>query len=377
VPRLSFEGFRDPVKRPRLIIWTGVVLISLAVFVGVAFSVSSVRYFCAQVCHKVQDDTIRAYEASSHSEISCIACHEPVNADPLTFTIAKAKSALEIIPTVSNTFTFPLNPGSALALKGGKEMGSQQCTQCHTSNRTVTSSRGILIDHAIHEKKGIWCTVCHNRVAHDDAAAAPVLKDPKGTKNPVHVNYMTMDGCFRCHDLEGKKTAPGSCSACHTADFPLKPASHLEASFYPKGHAELFAEKEKEFKVAEKEAKVLEEEGIRKDLAAPVNNCYTCHVSTTFCDACHGMPIPHPAGFIKTHGPLGKSKPAACAKCHAKGAANATGLQFCNACHHKQGDPTKPWIPQHVKVVGEVGANACFECHSPTFCANCHVRGPK
>ena len=117
---------------------------------------------------------------------------------------------------------------------------------------------------AVHEKNGIWCTVCHNRVAHDDAAAVPVLKDPKGTKNPVHVNYMTMDGCFRCHDLEGKKTAPGTCSACHTADFPLKPPSHLEASFYPKGHAELFTEKDKEFKIAEKEAKVLEEEGIRK-----------------------------------------------------------------------------------------------------------------
>ena len=108
-----FGLFRDPATRPRAIIWTGVIVLLLAAFVVVALGATSTRLFCAQVCHKVQDDTILSYEASSHSEISCMACHEPVNANTVVFLLAKMKALGELYTTVTNKYELPLNAGSA------------------------------------------------------------------------------------------------------------------------------------------------------------------------------------------------------------------------------------------------------------------------
>jgi nitrate/TMAO reductase-like tetraheme cytochrome c subunit len=293
--KISLSGFKDPITRPRFIAWTFVVVFALAAFVVVMIGATSTYWFCSGVCHKVQDDTINAYQASTHNKISCMACHEPVNADTLTFLLAKVKSGLEVIPTVGNTFTLPLNAGSALALKGGKEMGSQQCEQCHSPNRIVTPETGLKANHKVHADAGIWCTVCHNRVAHNDTAAPPKLTAPNGAPNTAHQNFMQMDYCYRCHDLEGKvkmtgtgaKAAPGTCITCHPAGFDLIPATHKAADWSIKGHGEAAKEILKEMGVREAEAKNLEEEGITPYLAALVNTCFTCHVESKFCTPCH------------------------------------------------------------------------------------------
>lgn len=353
----------------------------MCVFAGLPalFLATSNRAFCADACHKVQDDSIIAYEKSSHSEISCLACHERANANPIVFLLAKTRNLGELWKTATRTYTLPLNEGSALSLNV-HEMASTQCTQCHSANRKITPSPGIIIDHAIHEKKGVTCTMCHNRIAHNEAGWELTLTGPDGKPNRKHPDFMKMDGCFRCHDLEGKKTAPGTCSLCHPKDFPLKPSNHLQAGFYQKygvssGHAELGVEDDKKFREASTEATRLIEEGVDAKLAEPVSYCSTCHVKSAFCDGCHGLPMPHPAGFAKDHGTAGKQAPASCANCHAKSAATAGGTDFCNACHHKGGDPTKPWLEQHPIVVRDGDPNECFDCHNPTFCADCHVRG--
>jgi cytochrome c5 len=293
--KISLAGFKDPVRRPRMIMWTFAVVFGLAAFIIVALGATSTKWFCAQVCHKVQDDTIAAYEKSVHSHVSCMACHEPVGADTVVFLIAKVKSGLEVIPTVGNTFTLPLNPGSALALKGGKEMGSQQCTQCHSENREVTPGEGIIINHKVHADAGVWCTLCHNRVAHNDAAAPPTLIDPRGSKNVAHPDFMKMKYCYRCHDLEnavkmdveGGKAAPGTCSTCHPADFELVPETHKEAEWSTKKHGEVSKEILKEMGALEEEAKVLKTEIEWKFLADPVDECFTCHIEKSFCEPCH------------------------------------------------------------------------------------------
>jgi hypothetical protein len=284
--KISLAGFKDPVRRPRYIVWTVTALFALAIFMIVALGATSTRWFCAEVCHKVQDDTIRAYEASAHSEISCMACHEPVNADPLTFIIKKASSLGELITTVTDKYRLPLNPGSALSLNE-EEMGSKQCVQCHSSQRVVTPSAGMIINHKVHADAGIWCTVCHNRVAHNEVASPPQLSDPTGAKNTAHPDYMKMSACFRCHDLEGKKKAPGQCSTCHTPSFNLVPATHTAADWRGIGHSDAATKANEEFGKAQAEAATLQAEGVPAELAAPVQECYTCHVKATFCDACH------------------------------------------------------------------------------------------
>lgn len=280
--RSLIGGFKDPVTRPRFIAWTGVVIFVLAIFaVAVGFVGTSTRWFCGnQGCHKVQSDTMAAYAASSHANISCIACHEPVNATPIEFVLAKMKSVGELPPTIANKYELPLNKGSAYALNP-VEMPSEKCTQCHSANRLITAGPGIKIDHDVHTKAGVTCATCHNRVAHNDKAAGVKLPE-----NKLHEDFMEMDACFRCHDLEGKRRAKGDCNLCHPIGFKLVPETHEAAGWLPKGHSEAASESLKKYGAAEVEAEDLIKEGAPKNVAVAVEHCSTCH-KQQFCDDCH------------------------------------------------------------------------------------------
>ncbi len=342
---------KDADRRPRLIIWTGVLVLGVLIVTAVALGVTSSYWFCANGCHKVQDDTIIAYNRSVHSKVSCMACHMPVNADPATFMVHKVKALGELYMTVTNTFELPLNPESAVAAT----MPSEQCTQCHSDTRKITPPAGIIIDHKAHADRGITCTTCHNRVAH--------VEDFKLTLpgNRRHEDWMKMEACFRCHSVtQGTKGpggfhASGECSVCHPKDFQLKPENHLIADFRV-NHPTILKAKGKQY-------------------------CLMCHDEKKFCNACHGVEMPHPASFSTNHGTAFKAAQAKdpnhiklCLNCH--GANGLGGMEFCNNCHHKGSDPNKPWLPQHPAAVKVQGAASCLAtCHSPVFCAKCHTSG--
>lgn len=387
--RISFSGFVDPVRRPRFIIWACVIILIIAGVMIPVLGITSTRWFCANGCHKVQDDTILAYQHSSHSEISCMACHMPVSANPVVFLLHKAEALGELYMTVTNKYDLPLNAESEVSLT----MNATQCTQCHDeSKRKVTPSKGIKIDHAIHAEKQVACTICHNRIAHREDFALS-LKDPStGNQNRKHADFMKMTACFRCHTQGDATTRPtGACVACHTPGFVLKPQSHLAPDFFPKGHASLAAAEETRVLAAggtswlsgtdagyttpfagEAGSKGV---GIGPELPKvdAINYCSTCH-ARKFCTDCHGLPMPHPADFKKGHSKLGKASPQLCVKCH------GNAKTFCTACHHGSAlgwnyEAAVPWRKQHPAAVKSVGASVCFQCHTPTYCADCHVNG--
>lgn len=379
--RISLAGFKDPVRRPRFIIWTGVVVLVLAAVVVVALGVTSTRWFCADACHKVQDDTIIAYSHSSHSEVSCMACHMPVNANPITFVLHKMKALGELYLTVTNRYELPLNIESELALNK-EEMGSEKCTQCHSKNRLITPSRGIIIDHEVHAKKGVGCTFCHNRVAHKEDFDLTL----PGNKGHKHPDFMKMDACFRCHGLESGAKAPGKCSACHPADFRLKPDNHLQAGFYPKGHAKMAKEDGEKVAEADKEAKgkapeAAAEGGESLKSVGQVSYCGTCHMQK-FCDNCHGMEMPHPTAFVEPtkkgdpngHPAVSKVKADKCEFCH-----HQSKAFFCDNCHHGSYvkwtfNPKVKWDTQHASAVQKTGVKGCLgKCHEAKFCSDCHT----
>jgi cytochrome c-type protein NapC len=416
-------AFKNPQSRPRMIIWTGTIVLVFAAVMITTLGITSTKWFCANGCHKVQDDTIAAYEHGSHSNISCIACHMPVNGSAVTFMLHKVEAMKELYETVTDGYELPLNGESKLAMEEVK-FPDEQCTQCHSENRVVTPAAGVIIDHKVHAKNKVRCVVCHNRVAHPEDQVKFTLKDPQTKKlNHAHENWIKMEACFRCHGAEERekaaaegntttaafapgtegakaegekkpaegaksegeakaasagaegeggeegipvKPAPGKCSVCHPKGFELKPKSHQVKGFFTpgdpaasKGHGKL------------KE----DEPGL----------CVTCHDERKFCTGCHGVQMPHPSDFKDQHGKQFKKggkiadngKIAVCVKCHGTGAtgtaATATSLEFCNACHHKGGDPKRPWRPQHPEVVRTKGATACFDCHDPVYCAHCHV----
>ncbi len=388
--RISLAGFKDPVRRPRYIIWTGVAVLMLAAVMIVALGVTSSYWFCSEACHKVQDDTITAYDNSSHSKVSCMACHMPVNADPFTFILHKGEALGELILTVSNDFEIPLNGTSHLAMDGHL-MGSKQCTQCHSSNRVITASEGIIIDHEVHEEAEVHCTVCHNRVAHNEDGIEFINIDPEtDVLNVGHNDFMEMTACFRCHSLESDALAPGACRACHSPDFELKPDSHFEGDFYPGGHAELAlaefghgedAEGEEGHEEAAEDGEAHEGEGI--DLHTlpsvdEVNYCSTCHVIDQFCMNCHGMEMPHPEEFKggedATHPSIAAEKFDKCELCHAP-----AETSFCDSCHHGDAvdweyDAAIVWQTQHAASVSTNGVAGCLDkCHEVKFCSDCHT----
>ncbi|HSK46839.1 MAG TPA: hypothetical protein VLA05_02410, partial [Coriobacteriia bacterium] len=221
------------------------------------------------------------------------------------------------------------------------------------------------------------------------------LTDPSTNEpNQPHAQFASMTACFRCHTQDKQVAslkAPGTCITCHPKDFQLKPASHLEDDFFPAGHGELG--KEAAEKVAEATAESSEDEtqsagglvevsaedthgGELGESLPPVdsiNECYTCHAEK-FCNDCHGAPMPHPANFKKSHGSYGKKNPQACANCH------GDADRFCDECHHKTSldrkyDTSQSWFDQHPEAVRSLGAGSCLDCHDPTYCARCHVKG--
>ena len=396
--KISLAGFKDPVRRPRYIIWTAVAVLVFAAFMVPVLGVTSTRWFCAQSCHKVQDDTIVAYEHSTHSEISCMACHMPLNANPILFLLHKAEALGELAQTVTNNYDLPLNKESEVALT----MSSEQCTQCHNmKTRKVSPSPGIKINHDTHLDKGITCTICHNRIAHNEDFTLQLTDPRTGKPNVKHANFMSMTACFRCHGLETGSPAPGTCALCHTPGFELKPPSHLQADFFPKQHAKLALESYDSVQEALKESKNASASPERKSewktntdtketlgqKLVPVNEVYycgTCH-KTQFCNDCHGTPMPHSDEFKKpkdAKDPLGHPAisaliPDKCVMCHTKDDPN-----FCNKCHHGTElsytyNPAEPWLTQHPKAVAKGGTNGvkqCLGCHATTFCSDCHTK---
>jgi len=394
------ESFRNPVTRPRAIIWTGVVVVFVLVFLFVAVAVSSSYWFCSSFCHSAQRDTIASYNNSTHKKVACISCHEPVNADPITFLYLKAKAGIGEVPlmlTSPKSFEIPLNKNSDLAMNGA-EMPSTQCTQCHDlKTQNVTPQAGLKIDHDVHQNLYIACTVCHNRVAHNENGITLVSTDPAtGKLNQGHANFMTMDGCSRCHRLadDGQAeaspfpSAPGTCSTCHTADFTLKPKSH-DASDFMANHGKLALEQDDKVKEAQAE--------IAKDPAPTpgsdkysqavknvpsiktINDCYTCH-DKKFCTDCHGgVEMPHPSDFRTNHAAVAQANPAACAKCHN---VNAAGVNSCSSCHHSTPNVSgytftteAAWLTDHGAASQKAGVASCFKCHNPSDCAKCHATG--
>ena len=395
--RISLAGFKDPIRRPRFIIWAVVVVIIIAAVMIPVLGITSTRWFCAEGCHKVQDDTITAYQHSPHSEISCMACHMPAHANPVVFLLHKAEALGELYLTATNKFSLPLNAESELALT----MKSTQCTQCHDeAKRTVTPSPGLKIDHAVHTENKVDCTICHNRTAHVEDFELTLVDPATGQKNRRHEDFMKMTACFRCHtqDYKGTDKPTGACEACHTPEFELKPPSHLMPGFFPKGHGKLGAAEESRTLAAsdsswlngsseesategegaaegESESESQETLGESLPKVESINECSTCH-NKKFCIDCHGgVPMPHPADFKDKHGELGKKAPESCAKCHGSGGAG------CDSCHHGTSidfkyNPAVPWLKQHPAAVAGVGAAGCLEnCHNPTYCSNCHVKG--
>jgi hypothetical protein len=374
--------------RRKQLVWAAAVTAAVLVLLLFTAAATSTRWFCTSACHNALADAVQANTRSAHSQVNCASCHLPSLRNPVSWAIHKTEGLGDVVSEIKGNYELPLNKESTLAFS----MPSDRCTGCHSQPLyTLKVGDGFRINHQRHVDRGVGCTICHNRTGHVEKDFKLTLLDEKlKASNFKHADFMKMTACFRCHTQESVKGAPtGNCMACHTPSFTLKPEDHSGPLFATKGHAQMASKQESVapwFTATSDPVMktIVTTTGVTKwsaeNLSAlrktgQVNECSTCHAKK-FCSDCHVVPMPHPVTlFEKTHATLSERFGQSCVKCHTSGEA------FCSECHHAARfgvdlDTRSGWKEQHRKVAERVGKNRCTRiggCHSPVYCAKCHV----
>jgi len=304
------------------------VILGVAVL-AVAFDLGTASPKVCSSCHEIVPRA-ESWSVSAHSTVACVKCHQRPTAWYELPTRVVDRGRLLWRDVAAHRAGDYVDPVDA-AVAGAKPVTDAVCLQCHDPNRKATSGFRILIDHPKHAKRNGSCISCHVRTAH------PIPS--RGT--PMSL----MSQCFTCHGTAKQPKASAACRVCHPADYVLLPGSH-EESTWTRGHGDV--------------------------QQADPKQCSMCH-KQTFCDDCHGLAMPHPAGWANGptgHGALAESDRARCAGCH-----GGNRPDLCTMCHHTSYTPLKgTWIDQHPAEVESEGSAYCETCHDPAYCTFCHTK---
>lgn len=295
---------------------------------GVGFDLGTASPRLCFACHEME---LRAasWSESAHNVVGCVKCHQAPTAWYEVPTRVAGRAGLlarDVAAHLSGEFSDPIDAPSV----GSAPVTDDVCLQCHDPNREATSGYRILIDHVEHARRNGSCVSCHVRTAH-----------PLETRGgPLSL----MSQCYTCHGAPEYPDADTACGTCHPAGYELLPASHTEER-WERGHGD----------VSEVDATL----------------CVMCH-EQSFCDDCHGLPMPHPdrwAAGDQGHAVLAEPDPAVCEPCH------SGGPDLCTMCHHTSYEPlTGTWIDQHSVEVKAEGSEYCLTCHPGPYCSFCHTR---
>lgn len=305
-----------------------IALIGVLALFFVADQVTSSPAVCGS-CHEMEPRTT-SWAESPHAKVDCVTCHVAPRAWYAFPVAAVEQSALlgrDAYLHMAGGYQNPVEERR----EGTPPMSDDVCLACHDVNRKATSGFRIQLDHAEHARRNGSCVSCHVRTAH-----------PLPTRG-TPLSLMTQ--CFTCHGTAEQPEASAECGLCHPSGFDLHPTSHKEAR-WARGHGSV----------------------AKNDRP----QCAMCH-QQSYCDDCHGLEIPHPAGWAQGgekagHADLGTRDRELCAQCHLE------KPDLCSMCHHQTYDPAKGnWVRQHYSEVEKTGVAYCFECHSPVYCVRCHV----
>lgn len=363
---MKAEKEKTPEKKSRRLIK---ILVGLFVFMVVAgvgiVGFTSSPSFCKS-CHQMQP-YFESWQASTHSEVSCIQCHFAPGIEPVI--TGKLNGVIQLIKTITNTASPKPHAEveDASCLRGG----------CHVEedlSGAIKFEGKYNFDHTPHLKATsshtkLRCTTCH---AHEtDGAHMEVSKEV----------------CFICH-FKGRGGVTslqplGGCTACH--EEPKEPvtladgSSFVHADFVARGvqclkcHLDAVAGNGE---VPRQACLQCHSESDKLAKHSEVANLHEWHLTKrkVDCLACH-MEIRHGLNV------KGSDREGSCQKCHetfvspsssmfagvgARGIEDSAGMHFqasveCVACHE---------LSLHESMMSGVemtdhGANeeACIACH--------------
>lgn len=202
------------------------------------------------------------------------------------------------------------------------------CLSCHQRLTRVIVGSAIRVRHREIAESGMRCVDCHPSVGHSSLSPA---------KRSFERSRMSL--CLTCHD---GTTASAACETCHV-EGPLDNATK------PSGAR-----------------------------AVATGSCRDCHseATTRICIDCHGLELPHPVAFKRSHAAMSAADPALCAKCHE--GASASDSCACHVSDVNIHGTYGQWFPIHGARAAASGPGGCL-CHDTggfSSCAACHDTNP-
>jgi cytochrome c-type protein NapC len=321
----------------------GVLLILFALFSFVMIEVTGTPTFCGS-CH-IMKEYHASWEASSHSEVSCLKCHTVPGAG----NYMKAK-----IQGMSQSIDYIVGRVGTQA-EGTVADASCLRSGCHYTEKLASKTidfNGVKFTHKGHissEVDGIHisCGTCHGHYEGDE-----------------HFS-VNRDVCFTCHFLtggdEGKRVVETGCRSCHEV-----PDKVIKRGMVEVNHLE-FASYEASCEDSCHKGQVAKASAVKED------SCLMCHSflksrkekeavelheihsegEKVECFACHEN-VEH-----TSHGGDSLLSMMECANCHSD--THETQRSFYGADKHPQGG-------DDARVVGPM-----FVTH--VACSDCHVGG--
>ncbi len=332
---------RAPEKAANPWVARAVVILAFALTIGGAIVYAERPSSCTS-CHQDPAYTEKLAE-SPHASVSCAACHRS----------SGVTAAVDDLARYGGWLWSHYMEDADIQAGTGAFVDSRRCLSCHEKvSREVVESAGIRVRHSDFLERGMTCTVCHASIGHGA---------PRGVQNQLVMNH-----CLECHN---GRDASSECDLCHTKDVGIRSVAARGGKMNTVGIREV--------------------------------DCYGCHAERR-CTSCHGMVMPHPAGFVSEDLPRGVilSVPGTGFDPGSHALEGFKNREVCFRCHFASGEPFKPnedscrpchqllgfthggpaWIVEHgLQATGQKpGALAdCAGCHGPPerFCGWCHPPG--
>jgi nitrate/TMAO reductase-like tetraheme cytochrome c subunit len=306
------EGPRDgpltAIRIPRAWLLGMIAAVVVALVVAtVGFSIVNNDNTCGW-CHVIKKE-VASFKLSEHHRegVSCQDCHTKPGV--FNYFIRNLQSATHIVENITGHYQRPLTTF----------VGTANCVQCHPKSQIEKDLivGNIRVNHKGLREAGFQCVTCHEDVAHG-------VVIPVGSRPPESI----MSICATCHN---GVIQPKTCSICHLNGVPPGTVQIPIAVHMSQG------------------------------------NCRECH-NSNFCAKCHnGLAMPHPAGWLKAHGPLVVDRGAKiCASCHTD-----KHPKFCINCHGLPMPHPGNWLSSH-PATAKSDPKVCVRCHGTDSCLKCH-----
>ncbi len=334
-------------------------ILGLSLFTGVALKVTSTPQFCSS-CHEMTPE-VATWQVSSHSKVSCVACHiEPGVKSLVTHKISALTQLYKhITRTVPDPIVMP------------HPIKNEACIECHSMARKVTTSGDILIPHDKHLEQGIACVACHAGVAHGFVAE-------RGLNGKKDYSTWTTEKAEKVMNFDETKLAMEVCMNCH---------EQVNEGKMPWLEHEGLGQSEKQRMEESLGYVQKQEENTTGTVAVPAQHTTVAAESKLkapmSCSACHSAsmtPDTHMSNDWKSkHGITASQDVLNCASCHSRQKERvlltkdsdvkdyARSNTFCASCHAKR--PAghlankQAWLPAHPLIVRTTGPANCLTCH--------------